>query len=128
MEVGYKKPPKKTQFKPGQSGNPGGISGERRRLLNESADMAARIMHRQLEALEGMFAEHPEKERIVETITADIHRLVKDAIDRTEGTARQSVDHTTNGKDMPAASVDLSKLSNEALSELIAARDAATRD
>ena len=64
--------------------------------------MAARIMHRQLEALEGMFAEHPEKERIVESINADIHRLVKDAIDRAEGTARQSVDHTTNGKDMPS--------------------------
>ena len=127
MEVGYKKPPKKTQFKPGQSGNPGGISGERRRLLNESADMAARIMHRQLEALEGMFNEHPEKERIVESISADIHRLIKDALDREEGTPRQSVDMTTNGKDMPSG-VDLSKLSSEALAELIAARDAAARD
>ena len=121
-------PSPKTRFKKGQSGNPGGFSSERKRLLNESAEMAARIMHRQLEALEGMFAEHPEKERIVESINADIHRLVKDAIDRAEGTARQSVDHTTNGKDIPASGVDLSKLSNEALSELIAARDAATRD
>ena len=128
MSVGYKKPPKKTQFKPGQSGNPGGFSSERKRLLNESAEMAARIMHRQLQALEGMFAEHPEKERIVETITADIHRLVKDAIDRTEGTARQSVDMTSSDGSMTPKGVDLSKLSNEALSELIAARDAATRD
>jgi hypothetical protein len=100
MSVGYKKPPKKTQFKPGQSGNPGGVSSERKRLLNESAEMAARIMHRQLEALEGMFAEHPEKERIVGSINADIHRLVKDAIDRAEGTARQSVDMTSSDGSM----------------------------
>jgi hypothetical protein len=83
-------------FKPGQSGNPGGVSSERKRLMNESAEMAARIMHRQLEALQGMFNEHPEKERIVEYINADVHRLVKDAIDRVEGTARQSVDHTNS--------------------------------
>jgi len=117
MSVGYKKPPKKTQFKPGQSGNPGGFSSERKRLLNESAEMAARIMHRQLQALEGMFSEHPEKERIVETITADIHRLVKDAIDRTEGTARQSVDMTTNGKDIPASAITLT---DDQLAQIVA--------
>ena len=85
------------KFKPGQSGNPGGISSERKRLLNASAEIAARIMHRQLEALEGMFAEHPEKERIVEMINADVHRLVKDAIDRAEGTPKQSVDMEHKG-------------------------------
>ena len=93
-------PSPKTRFKKGQSGNPGGFSSERKRLLNESAEMAARIMHRQLEALEGMFAEHPEKERIVESINSDIHRLVKDAIDRAEGTARQSVDMTSSDGSM----------------------------
>jgi hypothetical protein len=87
-------------FKPGQSGNPGGISSERKRLLNESAEMAARIMHRQLEAVQGIMHEHPEKERILELINADIHRLVKDAIDRVDGTARQSVDHTSSDKSM----------------------------
>ena len=87
-------------FKPGQSGNPGGVSSERKRLLNESANIAARIMHRQLQALESMFNEHPEKERIVETITADIHRVVKDALDREEGTPRQSVDHTSSDGSM----------------------------
>ena len=40
---------------------------------------------------------------------------------------RVDTDVTTNGKDMPAG-VDLSKLSSEALAELIAARDAAKRD
>jgi hypothetical protein len=101
-KVGPGNPPKHTRFKKGQSGNPGGLSSERKRLLNESAEIAARIMHRQLEALEGMFNEHPEKEAIVASISADVHRIVKDAIDRAEGTAKQSVDHTTNGKDLPA--------------------------
>ena len=40
---------------------------------------------------------------------------------------RVDTDVTTNGKDLPSG-VDLSKLSSEALAELIAARDAATRD
>lgn len=99
-QPGYGKPPKHTQWKKGQSGNPGGISSERKRLLNESAEIAARIMHRQLAALEGMFNEHPEKESIVATINADIHRIVKDAIDRAEGTARASVDVTSSDGSM----------------------------
>ena len=37
-------------------------------------------------------------------------------------------DHTSSDGSMTPKGVDLSKLSNEALSELIAARDAATRD
>jgi hypothetical protein len=122
---GYGKPPRHTQFKPGQSGNPGGVSSERKRLLNESAEIAARIMHRQLTALEDMFHEHPEKEAIVALINADVHRLVKDAIDRVEGTARQSLDlSSTDGTMTPRPGVDLSKLSDQALAELIAARDA----
>lgn len=84
-------------FKKGQSGNPGGISSERKKLMNEAAAMATRIMHRQLQALEGVMNEHPKKERIVEYITADIHRLVKDAIDRADGTPKQSVDMEHRG-------------------------------
>lgn len=104
-KVGPGNPPVHTRFKKGQSGNPGGISSERKRLLNESAEIAARIMHRQLAALEGMFNEHPEKESIVATINADIHRIVKDAIDRAEGTARQSVDHTSSDGSMAPAKI-----------------------
>jgi hypothetical protein len=91
-KVGRGNPPKHTRWKPGQSGNPGGLSSERRRLLDESAAMAARIMHKQLATLEASLTEHPDKGRILATISADVFRLVKDAIDRTEGTARQSVD------------------------------------
>jgi hypothetical protein len=87
-------------FKPGQSGNPGGVSSERKRLLNEAAERAARIVARQLEAIEGIMNEHPEKERILDLVNADIHRLVKDVIDRADGTARQSVDHTSSDKSM----------------------------
>lgn len=121
-KVGPGNPPKHTRFKKGQSGNPGGISSERKRLLNESAEIAARIMHRQLEALEGMFNEHPEKEKIVQSINADIHRVVKDAIDRAEGTARASVDVTSSDgsmtpRDQSAAVLDAIKAKHGPKSE-----------
>lgn len=94
-------PPVEYRFKPGQSGNPGGVSRERKRLLNEAAEIAARILHRQLEALEGVIAEDPTKERIVsELITGDIHRIVKEAIDRADGTPRAAVDHTSSDGSM----------------------------
>lgn len=35
-DVGYKKPPKEHQWKPGQSGNPGGVTKERARLKTVS--------------------------------------------------------------------------------------------
>ena len=94
-EIGYKKPPKSTQFKKGQSGNPGGIPKERRQLLNEAADMAAQIQHRVLEATLSMMREHPEKEKALEFLTPDTRQLMKELLDRAEGTAKQSIAHTS---------------------------------
>jgi hypothetical protein len=112
--MGNPDPSPKTRFKPGQSGNPGGLSSERKRLLNEAAERAARIVARQLEAIEGIMNEHPEKERILDLVNADIHRLVKDVIDRADGTARASVDVTSSDgsmspRDQSAAVLDAIK-------------------
>lgn len=54
-------------------------------------------------------------------------RLLKDSEDRGLGAPQANVDLTTNGKDIPGA-VDLSKLSDETLADLVAARDAAKRN
>jgi hypothetical protein len=97
MTVGPGRPPKEHQWKKGQSGNPGGMTKERRRALDRAAELAARVLHRQLEAVEGVMLKDPTKERIVaEMITADIHRVVKEALDRADGTPRQAVDHTSS--------------------------------
>jgi hypothetical protein len=83
-------PPVETRWKAGQSGNPGGISRERRRLINEAAEIAARVLLAQMQAVE-----QQAQENAGETITADVHRVVKDVLDRADGTARQSIDHTS---------------------------------
>ncbi len=83
-------PPVETRWKAGQSGNPGGISRERRRLINEAAEIAARVLLAQMQAVE-----EQARRDAGETITADVHRVVKDVLDRADGTARQSIDHTS---------------------------------
>jgi len=128
-DVGYKKPPKGKPFEPGQSGNPGGKTSQQRALEIANAERATKIRARMLEALEGMMNEHPEKESIVaDLIKSDFLRLIKEAEDRGLGTPVQSVNVESPNGTMTPKGVDLSKLSTEALAELVAARDAAQKD
>jgi hypothetical protein len=128
-EVGKGKPPKHTQFKPGQVANPGGKTSEQRRMEIANAERATRIRARMLEALEGMMNEHPEKESIIGgLVKGDILRLMKEAEDRGLGTPVQSVNVESPNGTMTPKGVDLSKLSTEALAELVAAHDAAQKD
>jgi hypothetical protein len=121
-KVGYKNPPKHAQFKKGQSGNPSGISKARKQLLDEAADMAAQVQHRMLEATLSMMREHPEKEKALAFLNADTRQLMKELLDRAEGTAKQSVDHTSSDGSMtPKPAFDPSKMSTEALREMRAA-------
>ncbi len=89
-------PNQATRFQKGQSGNPGGVPKERKKLLMEAADMAAQVQHRMLEATLAMLRENPEKERALEFLTPDTRQLMKELLDRAEGTAKQSVDHTSS--------------------------------
>jgi len=93
-EVGYKKPPKHTQF--GQpNGNPQGATSDQRKMEIANAERATKIRARMLEALEGVMNEHPEKEKIVEELLkGDTLRLIKEAEDRGLGTPKQSVEHS----------------------------------
>lgn len=120
-EIGYKKPPKHTQFKKGQSGNPSGIPKARKQLLDEAADMAAQIQHRMLEATLSMMREHPEKEKALEFLSADTRQLMKELLDRAEGTAKQSLDLSSKDGSMTPVAFDPSKMSTEALREMRAA-------
>lgn len=99
MKAGYKRPPKETQFKKGQSGNPGGISSETARLIRENAEKAALIRGRLLDAVVDTL-ESADASKL-EMIEPSMLKLLKDAEDRGLGAPVQAVDHTTNGKDMP---------------------------
>ena len=127
MPRGNPNPSPKTRFKPGQSGNPAGIPKARRHLLDEAADMAAQIQHRVLEATLSMMREHPEKERALEFLTPDTRQLMKELLDRAEGTAKQSIAHTSPDGSM-TPKLDLSGLSDAALAEIVAAGDAKRKD
>jgi hypothetical protein len=92
-EIGKGKPPKHTQFQAGQSGNPGGKTSTQRAMEIANAERATRIRGRFLEALEGLMLEHPEKETLIEErLTSEVLRLIKESEDRGLGTAKQSVD------------------------------------
>ena len=121
QEVGYGKPPVETQFKPGQSGNPGGKTSEQRRLEVENAERATRLHNRMLAGLEAELnaAEEDGDKMAVQMITANILKLIKDAQDRGLGTAVQSVNvESPNGTMTPRAAIDLGRLDDEELAEI----------
>jgi hypothetical protein len=123
-EVGYKKPPKNTQFG-AKNGNPQGRTSEQRKMEIANAERATRIRARMLEALEGLMNDHPEKEAIVgNLVKGDILRLIKEAEDRGLGTPVQSINMESPDGTMTPRGLDVSKLSTEALAEIMRAADA----
>ena len=100
-EVGKGKPPKHSQFKPGDVNNPKGKTSEQKLLELANAEAATRIQARLLQALEGQMLEDPTKLTIVDSfIKAEVLKLIKDAQDRGLGTAKQSVDVSSSDGSM----------------------------
>jgi hypothetical protein len=93
-------PSPETRFGAGNRANPIGKTSEHRKAEIAAAEKAAKLQMRMLEALDGMFNEHPEKERITEYIKGDVLRLVSDALDRGFGKAVQAVDMTSSDGSM----------------------------
>lgn len=75
-----------------QDRNPGGFTKEQKAQHKINRDRALALEDRMLSAVEGMFLEHPEKEKIVEYIRADVLRLIHTAIERYDGKPKQAVD------------------------------------
>lgn len=92
MGKGNPNPPtehlKATQWKPGQSGNPGGLSSEAHRLIKENAEKASRIRHRILSKLD--------TEDLDPEMTSELLRMLKDSEDRGYGAPKQdgTMEHT----------------------------------
>ena len=100
-EVGYKKPPKHTQFgQPG--GNPTGKTSKQRQMEIENAERATRIRAKLLEAVETLVEQGKDENAIMEFVEKDVLRLVKESEDRGLGTAVQSINHESpNGTMTP---------------------------
>lgn len=111
-----------TRFGAGVSGNPIGKTSEQRQAEIRNAWLATKIQEKMLEAVAAMIDSNPAA--AIERIDPPTLKLVKDAQDRGLGTPQGAVDITTNGKDMRGG-LDLSKLSDSALAEIVAAFDAA---
>jgi hypothetical protein len=122
--VGKGKPPANRRF--GQpEGNIPGKTSEQKRLEMQNAEAAVRIRARALHAVEAKLGECGTEEAIALLVKDAMLRLIKDSEDRGLGAPVQPMDHTTNGESMNK--VDLTGLSDAALAELVAARDAAKK-
>ena len=92
-------PNKSTQFKPGQSGNPGGIDSATRKRINDNARKAIKaqelFLDGLLKSLESITPEQREQ-----LLRADHNKIIGDAIDRALGKATQPVDNTSSDGSM----------------------------
>ena len=91
-EVGKGKPPKHTQFKPGNNANPTGKTPARAAMERDNAQMALEAKNRYLRALLATQAEQSTEELLASFTPSDILKLMKDAEDRAHGTPKQSID------------------------------------
>lgn len=119
-------PSPETRFGAGNKANPMGKTAKQRQMEIENARLATEIRRRLLKAVNAVVQKAPD-EHVLARVEAGVLKLLKDAEDRGLGTPTSTVDVTTNGKDLPGA-VDLTRLSDAALAEIVAARDATKKD
>lgn len=89
-------PPVEHQFKPGQSGNPGGKSSEHRKAEIEAAEIAAKARLGLVRAFANLVdgvATDAERQALID---ANALKLLKDSEDRGFGTPQQHVDNTSS--------------------------------
>lgn len=87
-------PEKDTRFKPGTSGNPGGMSAESAAKRKANRDAAFALEER---LLAGLKKDMDEREaNIVDHIRADVLKLIHTAIEREDGKAVARVDNTSS--------------------------------
>lgn len=97
-------PSPETRFKPGQSGNPGGKSGEQLRIDREAADYAAKIRHKMLSSLAGKLDEGADP---LDFLEPNALKLFKDSEDRAHGTPKASTELSgPDGGPVPVEAVE----------------------
>lgn len=94
-----------TQFKPGQSGNPGGKTSSHRQLEVKAAELAARIQFDLVTALSDVVKDGGTI--ALEQIKGDVLKLIKDAQDRGYGAPVQVLDNTSSDGTMTPTVINL---------------------
>lgn len=90
-----KNPSPETRFKPGKSGNPGGLNSETHRLIRDSAEKAARLQNLLIEGVLAKVEDASPEEREA-ILRADVNKIISDALDRHLGKPTQTVDSTSS--------------------------------
>ena len=91
-------PEKDTRFKPGASGNPGGMDAEQAARRKANRDAAFALEERMIKAIAKDMDE--DETRILNHIRADVLKLIHTAIEREDGKAVARVDNTSSDGSM----------------------------
>lgn len=97
-EVGYGKPPRDHQFKPGTSGNAGGLTAEQIEKRKANRDKAFAIEEKLLAAIEQDLTEN--EADALNHVRSDVLRLIHTAIERYDGKPTQQVDSVSSDGSM----------------------------
>lgn len=95
-------------IKPGETRNPNGRPKGRRNFSTIFYDALEKLA-----AKNGMDADTLETEILEKALISarkGDHRFYKDLMDRLHGTATHHIDHTSNGKELPAPIISLSEI------------------
>lgn len=92
-------PSRANQFKPGQSGNPGGKTAAQRQAEVEASEISAQLRLAMLRALAEKIGDGANADQILERLDPATLKLFKDSEDRAFGTPDQSIKHFGNGED-----------------------------
>lgn len=89
-----------TQFKKGQSGNPGGMSAETKAKIDAARDKAAEVYLKLATALADTLSEGDAQDAL-DAIRGDNLKLLKDVMDRSIGTPKQTIEQDVTTRDVP---------------------------
>lgn len=90
-------PPQEYRFKPGQSGNPGGLTKEQAEKRRANRDKAVRLEEAWLDAaLAIKEAAGSDAVKVLSYLNSDIRQVVNAAIERHDGKPTQQVDNTSS--------------------------------
>lgn len=98
MSQGNPNPSPETRFKPGQSGNPGGLTAEQIEKRKANRDKAFAIEEKLLAAIEADLTEN--ETNVLQHVRSDVLRLIHTAIERFDGKPQQRIDNTSSDGSM----------------------------
>lgn len=94
-----------TQFKKGQSGNPGGFTPEQVEQRKANRDRAFDLESKMLDALHKDMTDNDAA--ILDHIRSDVLKLIHTAIERIDGKATQPIDNTSSDGSMSPVAIKL---------------------